>query len=81
MSTDHFLLSCLSQVQGTALHWASQRGHHEIVQLLIEAGADVNRLDEVSCVHLIMCRVAAVCTQVTCSTACCCTCKPTVIVL
>ena len=52
MSTDHFLLSCLSQVQGTALHWASQRGHHEIVQLLIEAGTDVNSLDEVRVVYI-----------------------------
>ena len=68
-----FLFSYLSQSQRTALHWASEEGHHEIVQLLQEARPDVNRLDVVSCVHLIMCRVAAVCTQVTCSTACCCT--------
>ena len=43
-----FLFSYLSQSQCTALHWASERGHHKIVQLLIEAGGDVNRLDEVS---------------------------------
>ena len=47
MSTDHFLLPCLSQIHHTALHWASQRGHHEIVQLLIKAADDVNRQAEV----------------------------------
>ena len=52
MSTDHFLLPCLSQIQDTALHWASRSKHHEIVQLLIEAGADVNRLDVVRVVYI-----------------------------
>ena len=52
MRTDHFLLPCLSQVQDTALHWASRREHHEIVQLLIEAGADVNRLGQVRVVYI-----------------------------
>ena len=41
-----FLFSYLSQRRRhTALHWASHRGHHEIVQLLLEARPDVNRLD------------------------------------
>ena len=52
MSTDHFLLPCLSQWQLTALHWASERGHHEIVQLLIEGKPDVNRLDKVRVVYI-----------------------------
>ena len=52
MLTDHFFLPCLSQVQNTALHWASEGGHHEIVQLLIEAGADVNTLGEVRVVYI-----------------------------
>ena len=52
MSTDHFLLPCLSQGQRTALHLASERGHHEIVQLLVEAGADVNRRQWVRVVYI-----------------------------
>ena len=41
------------------------------MQLLLEAKIDVNRQDEVRVV--IMCRVAAVCTQVILSSVCCCT--------
>ena len=47
-----FLFPCLSQSQHTALHWASEGGHHEIVQLLIEGKADVNRLDLVRVVYI-----------------------------
>ena len=52
MSTDHFLFSYLSQRQHTALRWASQGGHHEIVQLLLKQGADINRLDGVRVVYI-----------------------------
>ena len=31
----------------TALHEASQRGHHEVVQILLDYGAKVNALDMV----------------------------------
>ena len=31
----------------TALHKASQRGHHEVVQILLDYGAKVNTLDMV----------------------------------
>jgi ankyrin repeat protein len=30
----------------TALHWASFKGHKEIVELLLNAGADVNKLNK-----------------------------------
>ena len=36
------------QDQKTALHLASERGHHETVQLLLEKGADPNVQDVVS---------------------------------
>jgi ankyrin repeat protein len=31
----------------TALHEASQKGHHEVVQILLDYGAKVNALDMV----------------------------------
>ena len=36
-----------TQDQKTALHYASEEGHHETVQLLLEKGADPNVQDEV----------------------------------
>ena len=53
VSTDHFLFSYLSQSHHTALHLASERGHHETVQLLLKQKSDVNRLDKV---RMIMCK-------------------------
>ena len=47
VSTDHFLFSYLSQSHHTALHLASERGHHETVQLLLKQKFDNNRLDKV----------------------------------
>ena len=53
MSTTYdFLFSYLSQSERTALHWASQRGHHETVSLLLEANADIDRLDKVKVVYI-----------------------------
>ena len=37
-----------TQYQRTALHYASEEGHHETVQLLLEKGADPNVQDKVS---------------------------------
>ena len=37
-----------TQDQKTALHYASGKGHHETVQLLLEKGADPNVQDMVS---------------------------------
>ena len=37
-----------TQWQKTALHYASEEGHHETVQLLLEKGADPNVQDIVS---------------------------------
>ena len=37
-----------TQDQKTALHYASEDGHHETVQLLLEKGADPNLQDKVS---------------------------------
>ena len=37
-----------TQYRKTALHHASEKGHHETVQLLLEKGADPNVQDEVS---------------------------------
>lgn len=34
----------------TALHWASCSGHKDVVELLLENGADPNVLSEVKCV-------------------------------
>lgn len=36
----------------TALHEASHKGHHQVVQTLLEHGADVNALDKVSSTKL-----------------------------
>ena len=37
-----------TQFQKTALHHASDKGHHDTVQLLLEKGADPNVQDNVS---------------------------------
>ena len=37
-----------TQDQETALHLASEEGHHETVQLLLEKGTDPNSQDKVS---------------------------------
>ena len=48
MSSPHAL--CLSIVQDgyTALHVAAKVGHLDMVQVLIQAGCDVNAVDKVS---------------------------------
>ena len=40
--TDGVNVNAKEEDGGTALHWASQEGHKEIVELLISSGADVN---------------------------------------
>jgi len=42
------LPSGLEQYDCTALFWASDKGHMDIVRALLAAGADVNRADKVS---------------------------------
>ena len=37
-----------SQNQKTALHYASEGGHHDTVRVLLEKGADLNTHDKVS---------------------------------
>jgi ankyrin repeat protein len=37
------------QENKTALHWSAINGHKDICSLLLEAHADVNALDNVSC--------------------------------
>ena len=37
----------------TALHWGSIRGHVDVVQALIDAGAEVDALDDKNCTALI----------------------------
>ena len=43
-----FVLYYSSQHQRTALHYASQDGHHDTVRVLLERGADPNTCDMVS---------------------------------
>ena len=38
----------LMQTNATSLYVASQKGHHDVVQTLLRAGADVNRAVSVS---------------------------------
>ena len=53
VSPPNFSFTYLSQWwQCSSLHWASERGHHEIVQLLIDEGADVNGQEEVRVVYI-----------------------------
>ena len=54
--------------QNTALHYASERGHRETVQLLLEKGADPNVQDSVSV--LLMSRRDPVCLKSSLHTAC-----------
>ena len=45
----NIIYTCFTtQYQKTALHYASEDGHHETVQLLLEKGADPNSQDMVS---------------------------------
>ena len=37
-----------SQYQRTALHYASEGGHHDTVRVLLESGTDPNMYDKVS---------------------------------
>ena len=41
-----------SQFQKTALHYASEGGHHDTVRVLLESGADPNTRDKVSGVYI-----------------------------
>ena len=47
-STCSLVLYYSSQDQKTALHYASVRGHHDTVRVLLEKGADPNTCDKVS---------------------------------
>ena len=47
-----FAYACTSQKQRTALYYASGTGHTDIVQVLVDAKADVNAREEVSTVIL-----------------------------
>lgn len=42
-----YVLSLRSQLKSTVLMLASENGHSNIVQLLVDAGADVNAKDSV----------------------------------
>ena len=65
--TDGSVFLYLSQyLQQTALFWASENGHVEIVQLLLDRGADPNTVDDVRIIHVYM-RVISVHTQVACT--------------
>ena len=44
-------MSYLSQYQRTALHYASENGHHDTARVLLERGANPNTRDNVSGVH------------------------------
>ena len=48
MSSPHALCLSIVQERYTALHLASDGGHLNVVQVLIEAGCDVNAVDEVN---------------------------------
>ena len=51
------------QFEGTALMTASQAGHMECVQMLLDKGADVNMQNEVSGVIIHCVHANAACTQ------------------
>ena len=48
MSSPHALCLSIVQARDTALHLAARRGHLDMVQALIQAGCDVNAVDDVS---------------------------------
>ena len=49
MDLNNVMYTCsTTQWQRTALHYASEEGHHETVQLLLEKGADPNVQDMLS---------------------------------
>ena len=54
-----------TQHHKTALHYASERGHRDIVQLLLEKGADPIVRDDVSLLFKI-CPVPVMCTLIHC---------------
>ena len=39
------------QTQGSALHKAAQRAHKDVVELLVEKGADIELGDKVYCIR------------------------------
>ena len=47
-------LNVVDEYGATALHWASQEGHSEIMKMLIKAGADVNVVNKygITALHL-----------------------------
>ena len=48
MSSPHALCLSIVKYRGTALHLAARGGHLDVVQALLQAGCDVNAVDEVS---------------------------------
>ena len=52
-SQNNYAVICLFQYNQTPLHYASKRGHSEVVQVLLSHGATVNMKDEVSYKELV----------------------------
>ena len=46
----------------TPLYWSSQEGHHDVVQTLVGAGADVN-IAESSVSDMVLCFYTSTCTH------------------
>lgn len=51
-----FMLSCSLKEGWTALHYACQEGRLDLVELLVNSGADVHVPEEV-CVYIYVCTV------------------------